>query len=157
MAAVCRSNPTLTTFENASDLFLTLPPPSRALKSTRGKLRSGLLHLFLVRSRRILATGDKNKFVSWQQRGAKFVDKMPEGFSFPAPLESADVGLLKDIMHHALNCLITRSRATDDLFSFLRENVPRKSPEHDLEQLPVTRRVPSRRQNTHTLTLILFL
>ena len=141
MAAVCRANPTLTFFDSVTDLFLTLPPPSRALKSTRGKLRSGLLRLFAARSRRILANGDKNKFIIWQQRGAKFQSTMPPGFSFPEAVVTIDQDFIKDILVHSLQCLRTRSKTNVDVESFLVAHVPRSSPEADIEVEPVRRRV----------------
>ena len=38
------------------DLFLTLPPPSRKAKATRGGLRRGLVDVFAARMRRLLAS-----------------------------------------------------------------------------------------------------
>ena len=148
MAAVCRANPTITSFESVSDLFLTLPPPSRTLKATRGKLRDGLLQLFSARCRRILSNGENNCFVQWQQRGAKFESRLPDGFSFPAPLDHIDGAQVKGVLQHALKCLRTKSRASEGLEDFLAENVLRRSPEEQL--VTVSRRQP--RRTDHSLT-----
>ena len=80
MAARCRSNPFFNSFESVSDLYLTLPSPSKALKNSRGKLRQGLLQLFSARARRIIACGDANLFIGWQMKGTKFELMMPQDF-----------------------------------------------------------------------------
>ena len=141
MASSVRSSPTLSSFESVSDLFITLPPPSRALKCTRGRLREGLLQLFVVRCRKVLANGAANPFVEWKQKGAKFVSKIPDDFAFPGEIE-LDVEILDSVFDNSLRCLRSKNRHSEEVEEFLDENLPKSSPD-DMEEV-IPRRAPKR-------------
>ena len=64
MSHRCDVHRQLVGFESTVDLFLTLPPPSRALKSTRGALRDGLVAIFVGRLRSLLLSNGNLPFAS---------------------------------------------------------------------------------------------
>ena len=134
MAAVCRSHHTLSSFGNICDLFITLPPPSRQLKATRGKLREGLLHLFAVRCRRIIAQGELNPYIEWGQR-AKFQESMPDNFNFPMEITDVNVGTVRDVFENSLRCLRSPSKQSPEVDAFFKAHLPLASPD-DWEPLP---------------------
>ena len=53
---------------------------------------------------------------------------MPEDFEFPGKIVVEDF-VLKDIMENSLRCLRSKNRQTEEVQQFLRDNLPRSSPD----------------------------
>ena len=142
MASRCRGHQTISSFEGVSDLFLTLPPVSRALKKSRGQLRDGLLQLFWIRCRRLISHGETNPYVEWSQKGSAFQATMPDDFAFPAVLHTMAKEDLLPVFVNSLRCLRSKSKISGDVENFFRANLPRASPlQHQAEDTAL-RRLP---------------
>ena len=128
MASRCRSHVTLSSFEGVSDLFLTLPPPSRTLKKSRGTLKQGLVHLVWMRSRKLIARAESLPFATWSAKVCTFEQTIPDGFRFPEPLLEMSSELLEGVLTSSLRSLRSKAKVSDELKSFLDQNVPRVSP-----------------------------
>ena len=145
MASRCRSHITISSFEGVSDLYLTLPPPSRLPKSSRGSLRSGLLTLFWARSRRVIANAPQLPCAVWNSKGCVFELHTPDNFGFPEALCRMDDDVLQPVFTSALRSLRSKSKFTDELKEFFDQNVPRASPSIGLQE--ENRRIPRPRAN----------
>ena len=145
MAARCRGNPTISSFSGVMDLYLTLPPPSRTPKHTRGTLRQGLLQTFWVRARRLIARAGASPFSQWSSKGSQFEQAMPDNFVFPRPLHSLVLEDVLPALDNSIRCVRSKARITAEVQQFLETKVPRASPTHTADdQLAVrkVRRIP---------------
>ena len=142
MAARCRGNSTLSSFECVSDLYLTLPPPSTTRKQTRSTVRTGLLQLIWVRCRRAISRGSDLPFVEWSSTGAQFQQRMPQSFAFPRPLHSMVKEDVLPAFQNSIRCLRAKAKLTQEVVTFLSENLPRAPPDQTEIQARAVRKLP---------------
>ena len=157
MAARCRGNSTISSFEGVSDLFLTLPPPSSARKQTRNTVRNGLLQLIWVRCRRAISRGSSLHFVEWSSKGSQFQSTMPPGFAFPRPLHSMTKDEVIPAMQNSIRCLRAKAKLSDEVLEFISDNLPRAPPDQTEAESRAVRRLPRvARANTLRITALIF-
>ena len=119
---------TLHGFDNTFDLFLTLPPPRRELKKTRGMLKIGLVNVFASRMRRLIYS-DGSNFLFVVPTGARemhavFQAAYPDGFEFRGPLPVVvPARLLEHVLRRAVRCLTGKSKVNDEVTKFLDDNI----------------------------------
>ena len=140
MASRCRSNFTVASFDAVSDLYQTLPPPSKLPKATRGTLRAGLLNLFWARCRRIISNSPKLPFALWHSKGCTFEDQVPEGFVFPRALQSMEEAKLLSVFQSAVRSLRSKAKVSQQVLDFFESNLPKAAPNRELQE--AIRRVP---------------
>ena len=130
----CDVHRTLHGFDSTFDLFLTLPPPRRGTKATRGMLKAGLVAVFAARIRRILFADGSNLLFA-AAGGAKdmhavFAEQFPEEFEFPKELPQAMTKEhLENVIRKGLRCLTGKNVVNDTVRDFLEDNVPLNSEE----------------------------
>ena len=73
----CQVHRQLNGFEATFDLLLTLPPPSRKAKSTRGSVRAGLVDVYAARLRRVLCSDGSSPFAPSPNSTTKTVTFLP--------------------------------------------------------------------------------
>lgn len=88
MSHRCELHKQLVGLESTIDLYLTLPPPSRVLKNTRGSLRQGILDTFLGRIRKLIFGGGVMIYASPPSAHAMHVIASA---AFPADFRTASV------------------------------------------------------------------
>jgi hypothetical protein len=121
----------LTGFEAAFDLFLTVPPPSRTPRATRGTLKRGFVDVLFSRLRKLLLSDGCLPYAAPLTGGMKhseFVPAFPDGFRFPAPLpQREDVSRLQTVLRSALRVLVGGRPVSVDVADFFSNKVRRKS------------------------------
>ena len=60
----CRAYPQMKTFDQTLDLFLSMAPPKRGEKKTRGQIRNGLVAIMSSRLRRFLLAITTNRMLN---------------------------------------------------------------------------------------------
>lgn len=121
-------------FDGTYDLFLTLPPPRRGLKSTRGMLKAGLVQVFASRLRKLMYS-DGSDLVFAMPAGARemhavFKDDYPENFEFRGILpEDFPVRLLEHVLRRGVRCLAGKANLNDQVVKFLDDHIVVRSTE----------------------------
>lgn len=124
-------------FENTFDLFLTLPPPKRGLKATRGMLKAGLVQVFAARIRKVLF-GDGNFFfapiVGAREMHSVLVDKFPADIEFPVKLDQPlSLQLLEHVLRRGIRCLTSKTKMQSKVEQFMNDNVANSTSDMQLE------------------------
>jgi hypothetical protein len=127
MSHRCSAHRHLHGFEATFDLFITLPPPSRAKKATRGSLRSGLIDVFASRIRNILCSDGILPFapiVGSRQMHSEFIECFPANITFKdkMPSEGAQ-DVYERVLRKALLCLTSKTKVGDKVTEFMQKNV----------------------------------
>ena len=106
LGSMCRAYPQMKTLDHTLDLFLSMPPPKRGAKKTRGQICSGLVAIMLARLRRFLLAITTNRMVhvEWNIE-KKAVFPVPDDIKFPT--RPPDHG--GEALYHKL---LTRSPST---------------------------------------------
>ena len=130
----CDVHRTLHGFDSTFDLFLTLPPPRREKKATRGMLKVGLVAVFAARIRRVVfAEGTSLLFAAAggaREMHAVLGAQFPEDFEFPKELPQAMTKEhLENVIKKGLRCLTGKNVVNDAVRDFLEDNVPLNSAE----------------------------
>ena len=119
---------TLHGFDNTFDLFMTLPPPKRGFKSTRGKLKLGLVAEFASRIRRIVFGGGDFCFAApggGRDMHVVLQKEFPDNYVFPAEFpQTMPIGMLEYILRRCLRCLTGKTTLRDDVIKLMNDNVP---------------------------------
>ena len=118
-------------FENTFDLFLTLPPPKRGLRATRGMLKAGLVAEFASRIRIIVffSGGDLcfAPSVGACEMHSTLIAAFPEEFKFPDDFsETLPFFVIENILRRCLRCLIGKSIIKENVQKFMDDNVPKR-------------------------------
>jgi hypothetical protein len=125
-------------FEATFDLFLTLPPPKRGLKSTRGSLKQGLVVEFMSRVRSIIFSGGDLCFASpgaAKDMHCVLQPAFPAEFEFPAEFPATiPVGELQFLLRRCLRCLVGKVTVKADMEALMDAKVPRR-PDHEVAEL----------------------
>ena len=132
----------MSSFDGVSDLFLTLPPPSRTVKGLRGSVRQDLLRLFFARLRRLATTTSDQLFAAPGTKTSRVQAHIPDGFVFPQFSFQLDLEDWRAMFHHAVRCLRARSPTTEAILAFMKENVPRRSVVENEDEDRALRRLP---------------
>lgn len=134
MSHRCSSHRHITGFEGTFDLFMTLPPPSRKLKATRGVLKAELIRTFGSRMRSIINSSGALPYaaiVGTKQMHSEFVAKFPTEVIFPDILPVPfDSKVLERVLRRALLCLTNRGSINESVETWLRANVVSRSEEN---------------------------
>lgn len=127
MSHRCSAHRHLSGFESTFDLYVTLPPPSRLRKATRGSLREGLVCAFAARIRAIVMSDGSLPFAAYtstKQMHAEFEAAFPADFNFPKKLpRHGDAAALERVLRRALLCLTNKSKLSDEVQSWIQANV----------------------------------
>jgi hypothetical protein len=137
MSHRCSSHRHLSGFESTFDLFLTLPPPSKASKATRGMLREGLVSVFSARIRAIVMSDGSLPFaksVSTKQMHSEFELAFPRDFNFPKmPSVRGDPAVFERVIRRALQCLTNKSKLSEEVASWFEKHVVPRDTEDTLK------------------------
>ena len=84
----CRAYPQMKTFDQTLDLFLSMAPPKRGEKKTRGQIHSGLVAIVSSRLRRFLLAITTNRMVhvEWNSGKKAAFAVVPQDLKFPGQL-----------------------------------------------------------------------
>jgi hypothetical protein len=128
---------TMTGFDAAFDLFLTLPAPSQKEKCTRGMLKQGLVDVFVARMRKVLFSDGSLPFaaaLASTQKKTAFEAAFPEGFVLPDALPgTGQAAAMEKVLYSALRVLTGKRVAAPEVQQFFDSSVRRCTPE-DLEE-----------------------
>ena len=128
----CRAYPQMKTFDQTLDLFLSMAPPKRGEKKTRGQICSGLVAIMSSRLRRLLLAITTNRMVhvEWNSGKKAAFTAVPEDFKFPGqPLDNGGVALYHRLLTRSLSTLKRAARSpTDEVSRLLRTIVPGRDP-----------------------------
>ena len=120
------------TFDQTLDLFLSVAPPKRGEKKTRGQIRSGLVAIVSSRLRRFLLAITTNRMVhvEWNSGKKAAFHAVPEDLKFPAqPVDNGGVALYQRPLTRSLSTLTRAARSpTDEVLWPLRTIVPGRDP-----------------------------
>ena len=89
------------TFDQTLDLFLSMAPPKRGEKKTRGQIRSGLVAIMSSRLRRFLLAITTNRMVhvEWNSGKKAAFTAVPKDLKFPGqPLDNGGVALYQRLL-----------------------------------------------------------
>ena len=122
---------TLHGFDNTLDLFLTLPPPKRGLKATRGMLKQGLVQEFAQRIRKLVFSDGESIFYAASVRPGEMhstvMTTVPSDFefveAFPDSMTPKD---LEFTLRRALRTLTGKRRVNDNVLDFFENMIPKK-------------------------------
>ena len=132
MSHRCSANRHLAGFEATFDLFQTLPPPSRAVRATRGSVRGGLVQVYAARLRR-LNFGDGQfayaAHVGTKQMHSIAVARFPPGVTFPSPPTCANLSQLESALYHSVQCLTRKRALGESVRAWMEQNVAKKTTE----------------------------
>ena len=123
------------TFDQTLDVFLSMAPPKRGEKKTRGQIRSGLVAIMSSRLRRFLLAITTNRMVhvEWDSGKKAAFTAVPEDLKFPGqPLDNGGVALYQRLLTRSLSTLTRAARSPNgEVSRLLRTIVPsRDSREH---------------------------
>ena len=128
----CRTYPQTKTFDQTLDVFLSMAPPKRGEKKTRGQIRSGPVAIMSSRLRRfpLAITTNRMVHVEWNNGKKAAFTALPEDFKFPGqPLDNSSVALYQRLLTRSLSTLTRAARSpTDDVSWLLRTIVPGMDP-----------------------------
>ena len=128
----CRAYPQMKTFDQTLDLFLSMAPPKRGEKKTRGQIRSGLVAIMSSGLRRFLLAITTNRMVhvEWNSGKNAACTAVPEDLKFPGqPLDNGGVALYQRPLTRSLSTLTRAARPpTDEVSRLLRTIVPGRDP-----------------------------
>jgi hypothetical protein len=118
---------TMTGFESAFDLFLSLPPPNRRPKHTRGMLKSGLVHVFVARIRRVIFSDGSLPYASaltTKQKSTTFGLAFPLGFCLPVrvPPDGCEARI-QSVLLGSLRVLTGKRAPSQNVEQFLETHV----------------------------------
>lgn len=129
----CSTHRHLSGFESTMDLYLTLPPPQRKLKATRGMISEVLIQMFVTRIRGLVYSNGVLPYaaaVGARQMHSEFAASFPDGVTFRGPLTAiSNAASLERVLHRALLCLTSKGRISVDVENWLSDNVRKRSPE----------------------------
>ena len=118
---------TLHGFDHTYNLFLTLPPPSRAPKSTRGMLKDGLVQVFTARMRKIVFHDGQFPFspvVGARDMHSILVSEYPSAFEFPSLMQaSASFNDYEHVLQCAIRCLMGKGKVSEKVSAFMDEHM----------------------------------
>ena len=128
----CRAYLQMKTVDQTLDLFLSMAPPKRGEKKTRGQIRSGLVAIMSSRLRRFLLAITTNCMVhvEWNSGKKAAFTVVPEDFKFPGqPLDNPGVAPYQRLLTRSLSTLTCAARSpTDEVSRLLRTIVPGRDP-----------------------------
>ena len=131
----CDVHRTLHGFENTFDLFVTLPPPKRGKKATRGMLKQGLVAEFASRIRALVFAGGNFCFAPVGKANdmhAVMQNEFPVEFCFPSTFPSTmPRGELEFVLRRCLRTLLGKVNLNAEVQQFMDNNVPLRT-EDDL-------------------------
>ena len=128
----CEAHRTLRGFDATFHLFLTMPPPNRMRRSTRGSLRQGLVQVFAARVRKLVFG---NGHFPWAHMAnardmhSVFTESPHyDAISFPLNFpEHGDVAVVGRVLRCVLRTLTGKSasmRCLESVARFMEEHVP---------------------------------
>ena len=124
----CRAFPKMKTFDHTLDLFLSMAPPKRGEKKTRGKIRSGLVAIMSSRVCRFLLaiTTKRMVHVEWNRGKKATFTAVPEDLTFPGQqLDNGGVAPYQRLLTRSLSTLTGAALSpTDAVSRLLRTTVP---------------------------------
>jgi hypothetical protein len=127
----CDVHRTLHGLDNTFDLFVTLPPPSRKKKATRGMLKQGLIAEFAARIRALVFSGGHFCFApsgKAKEMHSIVLNEFPLQFIFPDKFPaSMPRGMLELVLRLCLRTLLGKVTLNVDVQKFLDDNVPLRS------------------------------
>ena len=123
----CSAHRHVSGFSATFDLFMTLPPPSRQLKATRGILKDDLISTFAARMRYIVNSGGSlpcAEAVGPKQMHSVVSDVFKEDVEFPEALpKTISAAILEEVLRRALLCMSGRGRINEHVQDWLKSNV----------------------------------
>ena len=132
LGSSCRTYPQMNTFDQTLDLFLSMAPPKRGEKKTRGQIRSGLVAIMSSRLRRFLLAITTNRMghVEWNSGNKAAFTDVPEDLKFPSQqVDNRDEALCQRLLTRSLSTLTRAARSpTDEVVWPLRTIVPGRDP-----------------------------
>ena len=123
MSTRCHQHKHVSDLEGVIDLYLTLTPPSRKLKNTRGTLRQGLLSVLFARTKKLISMPLEHPFADWTTKKTKFQSALPDDWEFPMPLAALNPVEVDEVLWHSLRCLVKKSELQPGLEDFLNGNL----------------------------------
>ena len=128
----CRAYPQMKTFDQTLDLFLSMAPPKRGEKKTRGQIHSALVAIMSARPRTFLLAITTNRMVhvEWNSGKKAAFTAVPEDLKFPAQsVDNGGVALYQRLLTRSLSTLTPAARSpTNEVLWLLRTIVPGKDP-----------------------------
>ena len=97
----CRAYPQMKTFDQTLELFLSMAPPKRGEKKTRGQIRSGMVAIMSSRLRRfpLAITTNRMVHVEWNSGKKAAFTAVPEDLKFPAqPVDNGGEALYQRLL-----------------------------------------------------------
>jgi hypothetical protein len=118
-------------FDATFDLFLTLPPPKRGARATRGMLRRGLVQLFQSRIRRVVFSEGGLPYaapVAAKTMHGVFTNDYPVEFTLPGTIAGVTASTIyHKTLYCALRSLSTRTGPNTQVEQFLSAHVARRT------------------------------
>ena len=105
------------TFDQTLDLFLSMAPPKRGEKKTRGQIRSGMVAIMSSQLRRFLLAITTNRMVhvEWNSGKKAAFTAVPQELKFPRqPLDNGGVALYQRLLTRSLSTLTRAARSPTD-------------------------------------------
>ena len=141
----CSANRYVSGFEATFDLFLTLPPPSRQLKATRGVLKDELIQTFYGRMRYIINSSGVLPYaatVGTKQMHSEVLGSFPTSVNFPDPLPALYAAeVLERVLQRALLCMSGRGKISLKVEDWMKSNVISRSEDEVLEYRRATEKL----------------
>ena len=132
LGSSCRAYPRMKTFDQTLDLFLTMAPPKRGEKKTRGQICSRVVAIMSSRLRRNLLAIATNHMVhvEWSSGKKAAFAAVPKDLKFLAqPVDNGGVAKYQRLLTRSLSTLTRAARSpTDEVLRLLRTVVPGRDP-----------------------------
>ena len=132
LGSSCHAYPQMKTFDQTLDPSLSMAPPKRGEKKTRGQIHSGLVAIMSSRLRRFLMAITTNRMVhvEWNSGKKATFTAVPEDLNLQAQLvDNGGVAVYQRLLTRSLSTLTRAARSpTDEVVRLLRIIVPGRDP-----------------------------